>query len=203
MTRRLFLTVLSIGLLIICVYFLIDTMSQQNDQETLRTQITDAIEMITLIPEVPSDLEQRLADIEASLASEQSDLPWQVNTTQVIDMLVDMADAGQVSVVSLTTTPWSLVNIEGYIYLVFVINLDIEGELDNIGALLRTLESDLPESVSVQHLTVSGDAEQAIEPTLVTASLEIAIYAQAPIIEEEPPEELEEEEDYMPEEDDY
>jgi len=30
----------------------------------------------------------------------------------------------------------------------------------------------------------------------MTASLEIVIYAQAPVIEEEPPEELEEEDDY-------
>ena len=193
MTRRLFPTVLSIGLLIICVYFLIDTMSQQNEQKTLRTQITDAIEMIGLIPEVPSDLEQRLADIEASLVSEQSDLPGQVNTTQVIDTLVDMVGASQVSMVSLATTPWSLVNIEGYNYLIFIINLDIGGELDNIGAFLRTLESDLPESVSVQHLTVTGDAEQVIESTLVTTSLEIIIYAQAPIPEEEP---LQEEDNY-------
>ncbi len=196
MTRKLFPTVLSIGLLIICVYFLIDTMSQQNERKTLRTQITDAIEMIALIPEVPSDLEQRLADIEASLVSEKSNLPGQVNTTQVIDMLVDMTGASQVSVVSMATAPWSFINIEGYNYLIFTINLDIEGELDNIGAFLRTLESDLPESVSVQHLTVTGDAEQVIEPALVTTSLEIVIYAQAPIIEEEPPEELEEEDNY-------
>ena len=168
-------------------------MSQQNEQKTLRTQITDAIEMIGLIPEVPSDLEQRLADIEASLVSEQSDLPGQVNTTQVIDTLVDMVGASQVSMVSLATTPWSLVNIEGYNYLIFIINLDIGGELDNIGAFLRTLESDLPESVSVQHLTVTGDAEQVIESTLVTTSLEIIIYAQAPIPEEEP---LQEEDNY-------
>ena len=186
MTRRLFLTVLSIGLLIICLYFLIDTMSQHNEQETLSAQITDAIEMIALIPEVPSDLEQRLADIEASLVSEQNNLPGQVNTTQIIDMLVDMADASQVSVVSLATTPWSLVNAEGHIYSVFVINLDIEGELDNLGAFLRTLENESPESLSVQHLTVTGDTEQIIKPSLVTAGLNVVIYAQAPIPEEEP-----------------
>lgn len=185
MTRRLFLTVLSIGLLIICVYFLIDTMSQQNEQETLRTQITDAIEMIALIPEVPSDLEQRLADIEASLVSEQSNLSGQVNTTQVIDTLLDMAGASQVSVVFMSTTPWSLVNIEGYNYLIFTINLDIEGELDNLVAFLRTLESELPESLSVQHLTVAGDTEQIIKPTSVTASLDIVIYAQAPVSDDE------------------
>jgi len=194
-TRKLFLTVLSIGLLTICVYLLIDTMSQQSEQETLRTQITDSIEMIALIPEIPSDLEQRLADIEASLVSEQSGFSGQVNTTQVIDTLLDMAGASQVSVVSMSTTPWSLVNVEGSVYLVFAINLDIEGELGNIAVFLRTLESGLPESVNVQHLTVAGDTEQVMESSLATASLDIVLYAQAPIIEEEPLEELEEEED--------
>jgi hypothetical protein len=181
---------LSIGLLIICVYFLIDTMSQQSEQETLRTQITDAIEMIALIPEVPTDLEQRLADIEASLVSEQSNLPEQVNTTQVINTLIDMAVTSQVNVVSLVTTPWSLINVEGYDYLIFTINLDIEGELDNFEVFLRTLEDDLLESLSVQHLAVTWDTEQVIESSLATASLDIAIYAQAPIIEEETSEEL-------------
>jgi hypothetical protein len=168
-------------------------MSQQSEQETLRTQITDAIEMIALIPEVPTDLEQRLADVEASLASEQSNLPEQVNTTRVINTLMDIAVTNQVNVVSLITTPWSLINIEGYVYSIFVINLDTEGELDNIGAFLGTLEDDLLESLSVQHLTVVWDTEQVTESSPVTADLEIAIYAQAPIIEEDTPEELEEE----------
>ena len=97
-----------------------------------------------------------------------------------------MEGASRVSVVSLVTTPWSLVNVEGYTYSVFVINLDIAGELDNLAAFLRALESGLPESVSVQHLTITGDTEQVLEPSSVTASLEIVIYAQAPIIEEEP-----------------
>ena len=171
-------------------------MSQQGEQEALRTQITDAIEMIALIPEVPSDLEQRLADIEASLVSEQGNLSGQVNTTQVIDALLDMAGTSEVSVVFISTAPWSLVNIEGYNYLTFTINLDIEGALGNIETFLRTLESESPESLGVQHLTVAGDAEQVIESSLVTASLDIVLYAQAPVIEEEPPEEPEEEEEY-------
>ena len=146
---------------------------------------SDAIETIALIPEVPSGLEQRLADIEARLVSEQSNLPGQANTTQIIDTVLDMAGASQVSVVFISTTPWSSTNIEGYNYLIFTIHLDIEGGLDNLVAFFRTLESELPDSLSVQHLTVAGDTEQIIEPTSVTASLDIVIYAQAPVSEDE------------------
>jgi hypothetical protein len=190
--KRLLVTVLGIGLLAICAYFLIGTISQHSEQEALRTQISDTNDMIALIPEVPSDLQQRLADIETSLVSEQSKLSGQVNTTQVIDAVLDMASANQISVVFISTAPWALVNIEGYDYLIFTINLDIEGELDSLTAFLRTLESELPESVSVQHLVVAGDAEQVIESSLVTASLEIEIYAQAPASDDE---ELVQEED--------
>jgi hypothetical protein len=185
MKRRLLVTVLGIGLLIICAYFLISTISQHSEQEALRTQISDANDMIALIPEVPSDLQQRLTDIEASLVSEQSKLSGQLNTTRVIDTLLDMASANRISVVFISTKPWTLVNIEEYDYLIFTINLDIEGELDALAVFLRTLESELPESVSVQHLVVAGDAEQVIESSLVTASLEIVIYAQAPSPDEE------------------
>jgi hypothetical protein len=182
--RQLLVTALGIGLLIICVYFLIGIISQNSEQEALITKISDANEMIALIPEVPSDLEQRLADIEASLVSEQSKLSGQVNTTQVIDTLLDMASANQIDVVFISTTPWTLVSIENYNYLIFTISLDIEGELDALTAFLRTLEGGLPESVSVQHIVVAGDAEQAIESSLVTASMEVVIYAQAPALDD-------------------
>jgi len=200
-TRKLLITVLSIGLLIICVYFLVDSISQQSEQEALRTQITDAIEMIALIPEVPSDLQQRLTDAETSLVTEQSILLGQVNTTQVINGLLDIADANQVNVISLTTIPWSLINIEDYVYLVFTIHLDVKGNSDNLLALLRTLESELPKSVSVQHLTVTSDVEQITEPAQLTARLEIAIYAPAPVDDDE--ELAQDEEDFMEEEDNY
>jgi hypothetical protein len=194
MKRRLLVTVLGIGILIICAYFLIGTISQHSEQEALRTQISDANDMIALIPEVPSDIQQRLTEIEASLVSEQSKLSGQVNTTQVIDTLLDMASTSRISVVFISTKPWALVNIEEYDYLIFTIDLDIEGELDSLAVFLRTLESELPESVSVQHLVVAGDTEQVIESSLVTASLEIVIYAQTPAPDDE--ELIQEEDNY-------
>jgi hypothetical protein len=182
--RRLLVTALGIGLLIICVYFLTGIISQNSEQEALRTKISDANEMIALIPEVPSDLEQLLADIEASLVSEQSKLTGQVNTTDVINTLLDMASTSRIDVVFISTTPWALVNIENYSYLIFTISLDIEGELGALTTFLRTLEGELPESASVQHIVVAGDAEQGIESSLVTASMKVVIYAQAPALED-------------------
>ena len=200
MSRKLLITVLGVGLLIICVYFLASTISQHSEQEVLRTQISYTNDMIALIPEVPSDLQQRLADIEASLVSEQSKLSGQINTTQVIDSLLDMASVNQINVVFISTVPWALLNTEGYEYLIFTINLDIEGELDDLAVFLRTLESELPESIGVQHLVVTGDTEQVVESSLMTASLEIIIYTQAPAPDDE---ELIQEEDYSEEENDY
>lgn len=184
MTRKHYLTVLSIGLLIICVYFLIDTMSKKNEQETLVTQITEAIGMISLMPEVPSDLEQRLADIQASLDSLQSSLPDEVNTTQVIDTFLELADANQVKVTSLSSSPWSLINIEEHDYLIFVVSLEVKSEVYDLVAFLRSLES-LPPSppISVQRLSVIRDEEQMVSSTLVTASLDIALYTQPPAID--------------------
>jgi hypothetical protein len=156
-------------------------LSKKNEQETLLTQITEAIEMIDLIPEVPSDLEQRLADIQASLDSSQSNLSDEVNTTEVIDALIDTASASQVSVVFISTTPWSLVNIEGYNYLIFTVNLDIEGGLYNISAFLRNLESIQPPPISVEYLNITRDEELMGSSAMVTASLDMVLYARPPV----------------------
>jgi len=178
---KLLITLLIIILLV--VYYLLGMgyMKQQKEYEALTSQIADVTQTLREIPKPPQDLEQRLADAQASLAAEQSAFPGKMNTTQVINSILELADDCEVKAIPLITQPWSTEEVGQHSYYVFRLNVAIEGSLSQLLTFVDKLENSEFETLVVEGLRVTRVTEQleeTAEGTVpVTASLDLAIYA--------------------------
>jgi len=94
-------------------------MKQRNEHEALTSQIIDVSQALAQIPRPPQDLEQRLAAARAGLAAEQGTFPSKMNSTEVINAILELADACEVKVIPLTTQPWSLEHVGEHGYYAF------------------------------------------------------------------------------------
>ena len=181
MKGKLFITLLIIILLV--VYYLLGTgyMKQQKEHEALTSQIADVTQTLREMPKPPQDLEQRLAAAQASLIAEQSAFPDKMNTTQVINSILELADNCEVKAIPLITQPWSIEEVGQHGYYVFRLNVAIEGSLSQLLTFVDELENSEFETLVVEGLKVTRVTEQpeeTAEGTVpVTASLDLAIYA--------------------------
>jgi len=177
---RLIIALLSIGIiaLLVVYYFLgMDYREQRQGHEVLAAQIAEATRTLAQTPRPPQDLEQRL------LAAEQSAFPDQLNSTQVINAILKLADDCQVKVIPIATNPWSVENI-GEGYHVFRLNISVRGSFSQLAGFVSKLENGEFETLVIENLSVTrttGQTGGEIIP--VTARLGLAIYTQLPISE--------------------
>jgi Tfp pilus assembly protein PilO len=172
-----FLIIAIVALLAVYYFLEMDYLRKCQGHEALAAQINGATQTLAQTPEPPQDLEQRLAAAEASLAAVQVDFPRDLNSTQVINSILKLADECQVRVIPLATRPWSLESI-GEGYHVLRINMVIRGSFSQLVSFVSQLESGEFGTIVVEHLSVKGGTGPAVETIPVTAYLDLAIYTQ-------------------------
>jgi hypothetical protein len=162
-----------------------DYLNQRKEQKALTSQIAEVTQTLGDMPEPPQNLEQQLAAAEASLVAEQDAFPGKMDTTQVVDTILRLADDCQVKAIPLITEPWSKENIGQHDYYVFRLNLAVEGSFSQLVNFVGELENGgfntlIVENVSLTRLSQQSEDEGANEETiLVIASLDLAIYTQS------------------------
>jgi Tfp pilus assembly protein PilO len=178
---KLILTFLIIAIVaLLAVYFFLemDYLKQCRGHEALTAQIKEATRTLDKTPQPPQDLEQRLAAAQASLAASQIDFPRDLNSTQVINSILKLADACHVRVIPLVTNPWSFEDI-GEGYHVFRLNMAVRGSFSQLTSFVSQLEKGEFGALVVEHLSVKRGTEPVEgEAVPVTASLDLAIYTQ-------------------------
>lgn len=185
MTSKLLFTVLITILLVVYAYLGIGYMKQSGEREALTSQITEAIETLREIPKPPQDIEQRLAAAQASLVAEQSIFPIKVNSTEVVNTILELADDSGVKAVPLETEPWSIQDVGERVYYVFRLNVTVEGSLSHLSNFVSKLENGrfrtlVVEDLSVTRVSEPSEEEGVSEGTIsVVASLDLAIYTQS------------------------
>ena len=186
MTRsRLLITLLVIGLLVVYAYLGMDYMKQRKGHEMLTSQITNATQTLAEIPEPPQNLEQRLADARASLATEQSAFPNnQMGSTEVVNTILKLANDCAVMAVPLVTQPWSTEDIGDHSYHVLRLNVAAKGSFSQLVSFVSKLENTEFKTLIVENVSVTRVSEQSEEGIApegiipVVASLDLAIYTQ-------------------------
>jgi len=169
------------------VYYLFgnDYLSQRQEQKVLASQIAEVTQTLSQIPESPQGLEQRLEVAQASLAAEQSTLPSEVDTTQVIDTILRLADDCGVKAIPLATEPWIEEKVGEHGYHVFRLNVAVDGGFSQLVDFVKRLENGefntlIVEKVSVSRLSPQSEDESVAEGIIsITASLDLAIYTQS------------------------
>ena len=186
MKGKLLIALLIITLLVVYYLFGMDYMKQRKENEALASQITDAKQALAQIPEPPEDLEQRLAIVQASLTATQGSFPSKMNSTQVVNAILGLADDCKVKAIPLVTQPWSIEDIEEHNYYVLRLNVAVEGSFSHMVSFIGKLENGEFETLIVENLSVTRvgeppEEESVTEGTiLIKASLDLAIYTQSP-----------------------
>jgi len=193
MRNKLLIILLIIVLLVVYYLFGMDYMKQRKEHEALTSQITDVALALKQIPELPQDLEhdlergleQQLAAAKARLVTEQSAFPSKINSTEVINSILELGDDCEVKAIPLVTQPWSIENVGEHDYYVFRLNVAIEGSFSQLVNFISELENGKFKTLVVENLSVTRAAEQPEGETIpegtvfVTASLDLAIYSQS------------------------
>ncbi len=137
------------------------------------------------MPKLPQDLEQQLAAAQASLVAEQSIFPIKVNSTEVVNTILELADDSGVKAVPLVTEPWSIQDVGEHGYYVFRLNVAVEGILSELSSFVSILENGRFRTLVVEDLSVTRVSEQSEEEGIsegtisFVASLDLAIYTQS------------------------
>lgn len=179
MRSRLLITSLIIILLVVYAYFGMDYIKQRQEHEVLFSQITEVTQTLRQISKPPQDMAQRLAAAQASLAAEQSAFPGKINSAEVVNTILKLADDAEVKAIPLVTQPWSMENAGEHDYYVFRLNVTVEGSFSQLVSFVSQLENGKFKTLIVEDLSITGVTEP--EGTIpVTARLDLAIYTQSP-----------------------
>ncbi len=184
MKGKLLITLVIIIVLVVNAYFSMGYIKEHKEREALSSQIIEVTQMLREMPQPPQDLEKRLADAQTSLAAEQSALSGEMNSIQIINAILQLADDCKVKAIPLVTQPWSTENVGEHSYRVFRLNLAVEGSFSQLVSFLSKLENGELKTLTVRELSVTGVNEQSDGETVpegntpVTASLDLAVYTQ-------------------------
>ena len=183
------LLIIPLIIILVAVYYFLgmDYSKQRKEQEALTSQIIEVTQTLRQIPQPPCDLEQRLAAAQASLAAEQSTFPDNINSTEVIDTILELADNSKVNIISLVTQPWSAEVVGEHDYYVFRLNIAVMGEFPQLLTYLNKLEKGDYTTLIIEALNVTrvtGQPEEEAIPEkalLISANLKLAIYSYSTI----------------------
>lgn len=194
-TRKLLVAVLIIVLL--AVYYVVGTdyLKQRQDSESLESQITESTQALALIPPPPADLETRLDEARNGLEVAKNAFPEQLNSTLIIDYILKLAVDAGVKAIPLLTQPWAAQSVGEKDYSILRLQVSVTGTYNRMAAFLVSLENGKYGTLVMEYVIVDstttpfkgggiyGDSAQ------IDANLEIAVYAQPPVVETEPEEE--------------
>lgn len=173
-------------LVIVVAFFGLDYKKQREEQALLAGQMADAGSLLSLLPRPPQDLEQRLGEVQQSLATEMEAFPSGTDSTRVINYILEMADRLGIKAIPLLTQPWSTEKVGKHDYHVFRLNVAAEGSLAQLTDFVTELESGAHKTLILEELTVSTDSAQAIQGQIiapesvpVTADINLAFYARS------------------------
>jgi hypothetical protein len=185
-TRKLLIVILVVVLLV--VYYLLGTdyLKQRREHEALASQIAGATSTLAQMPPPPTDLETRLTAAQADMDTARNAFPDRLNSTRIIDTILILADDTGIRAIPLVTQPWKTENVNDISYSVFRLNIVAAGTFEQLSDFLNQLESGELETLVIEYLTVARATETPEEENTpggvipVSASLDIAIYAQPP-----------------------
>ena len=176
------LAIILISAVLLVVYGLLamDYIKQGPEQERLLSEIEEVDQSREALPESSTDFSERLAVAQAALAAENETIPSEINSSDVIDTILSLAQEIGVKAMPLITQPWVEAHIGENTYRVFRVNVEIEGLFLQVREYVSRLESGEFNTLIAERLIIDVDDEEVYAggATLVVASLDLAIFTQ-------------------------
>jgi len=145
--------------------------SANQEKAVLIKEINTANKSIARIPKQDGQLTLRLTQLEKVLAEESRAIPASMDSTLVINSILELAKSCSVTVTPLQTNDWSK---KGEHYQVYTLQIQVEGSYELIAAFIDRLENELFENLIITSLDISGGLKTGTKPD--TANLQLAIY---------------------------
>lgn len=177
-----------LALALLAAYYIMvtDYFKQRQEYRAMASRTEEVAQMLAQIPTFPADLEERLSEAQSSYAETQNSFPQPLNTTQIIDVIIRLADDAGVKAIPLITQPWTVESISGQDYSVFRLSVTASGDFTKLVSFIDQLENGEPPTLVIESLIVDRatdiSGEQAALPC--EARLEIAVYARPPTPDE-------------------
>jgi Tfp pilus assembly protein PilO len=154
-------------------------LKQLKEQKALTVQIAEVTQTLRGIAKLPADLEQRLAEAEGSFAAEQGLFPSKINTTQVINTILGLAQSRGVNATPMVTQPWTTEKVGKHSYQVLRLTIAVEGTFSQLVNFASSLEEGSYTTLVMENLSATKNSEQSEEGTTTfTGNLKLAIYTQ-------------------------
>jgi len=108
-----------------------------------------------------------------------------MDSTEVVNIILRWADRQDVSAVPLTTEPWAAVEVGEHRYQVLRLDITAAGAFSRVRSFIGELESEGFQTLNINNLVITRTGEDPEEEDQVSAEVELAIYTQPPIPDEE------------------
>ena len=172
-----------IVLLVVYGFLGFDYAKQNRERSRLLSEIADADFELSLVPlPPPHNLEEQIAEAEDRLADELTAIPSEINTSQVINNILNLAKQHNVQAIPLLTQPWATEKVGGYLYRVFRINIEAEGSFVQLNDFISSLEGSQFNTLLVEHLNIESIIEESEEettpPERFVASVDLVVFAE-------------------------
>jgi hypothetical protein len=173
----------AIGVLVLALlaaYYVLGTsyLKQHRENQDLARRIDEVAHLLAQVPPAPADLEQRLDEAQDSYAATLDSFPALLNTTQIVDDVLRLAEELGVKAVPLITQPQAVENTGGNDYALFRVNFTVTGDLTGVVEFINRLETSAPSTLVVKSALVERSTDpETDESAPFEASLETVVYA--------------------------
>ncbi len=165
------------GLIVLGVFY----MNEESDQDDLADEIAQKKADLNGIHANNPDEEALLTDALASLESASEGFPVNLDTTDVIALILDYAEETHVEILPLNTQPAVVKEIEGKLYMSVSFTATIHGTFQSVLDFISKLESGSVNTFSVSGVNLSGSGSSW------STSLSVTIISQIPSGDSESP----------------
>jgi Tfp pilus assembly protein PilO len=177
---KLLATIFVVGLVMVYAVLGMSYLKQLKEHGVGTSQFNEVTQTLNEIPPPPQDLEQRLAEAEASLAAEQSTFPSTINTTQLINTVLALANSCGVKATPMVTKPWSTETVGQHTYPVLRLTVAVEGSFSQLVTFASQLEKGDYDTLVMENLDISRSTAESEEGTTpITGSLKLAVYGRS------------------------
>jgi Tfp pilus assembly protein PilO len=153
-------------------YIRANVLDSANPQKAaLLREIGTVNKSIARIPEPDEQQALRLAQLEKELGEAGKAIPESMDSTLVINSILELAMSCNVTVTPLQTRDWSM---QGDHYKVYTLQIQVEGNYEQTATFIGRLENELFENLIIVSLDISGGLKTDTKPD--SANLELAIY---------------------------
>ena len=184
MRNKFLITILIIAIGAVYCLFGLNYIKQQPEQAALINRISDTGQALAQLPVPPQDLDGKLAAAEAKLSTAQNSFPAELNSTQFINYVINLAERYHVTVIPFTTDAWSTQTFRNYDYNILRLDMAVSGSYPQLVSFISKLEEGDYRTLVIEDVILTRYPEQAdaagdnTETGEVKGNLQLAIYTQ-------------------------